>query len=96
MAPITTSTDVDRSAQDVFGYATDPTHFHEWQQGVAEGHMDQPGTPSVGTHCPTTRRIGRANRSSTSEIVRINPPTTLGVRGIDGPIRPSSTSSWNR
>src|SRR6266581_4586267 len=87
MPPITTSTEVDRSAQDVFAYATDPTHFNEWQQGVVDGHMDQPGTPSVGTHCLTTRRIGGANRSSTSEIVRINPPTTWGVRGIDGPIR---------
>jgi Polyketide cyclase / dehydrase and lipid transport len=35
----------------------------------------------------TTRRIGGANRSSTSEVVRIDPPTAWGVRGIDGPIR---------
>jgi hypothetical protein len=27
------------------------------------------------------------NRSSTSEVVRINPPTSWGVRGIDSPIR---------
>jgi carbon monoxide dehydrogenase subunit G len=87
MPPITTSTEVDRPAQDVFAYATDPTHFHEWQQGVVDGHMDQAGTPSVGTHCLTSRRIGGASRSSTSEIVRINPPTTWSVRGIDGPIR---------
>jgi len=87
MAPITTSTEVDRSAADVFAYATDPTHFHEWQQGVIDGHMDQPGTPTVGTRCLTTRRIGGANRPSTSEVTHINPPKTWGVRGIDGPIR---------
>jgi uncharacterized protein YndB with AHSA1/START domain len=87
MPPITTSTEVDRPAQDVFAYATDPTHFNEWQQGVVDGHMDQPDTPSVGTRCLTTRRIGGTNRPSTSEIVRINPPTTWSVRGIDGPIR---------
>jgi uncharacterized protein YndB with AHSA1/START domain len=87
MPPITTSTEVDRSAEDVFAYATDPTHFHEWQQGVIDGHMDQPGTPAVGARCHTTRRIGGANRPSTSEVRHISPPTTWGVRGIDGPIR---------
>jgi hypothetical protein len=87
MPAITTSTEVARPAEEVFAYATDPTRFHEWQQGVVDGHMDQPGTPTVGTHCLTTRRIGGADRSSTSEVVRINPPTSWGVRGIDGPIR---------
>jgi hypothetical protein len=87
MPPITTSTDVDRSAEDVFAYAIDPTRFHEWQQGVVDGHMDQPGIPSVGARCMTTRRIGGADRASTSEVVHIKPPTTWGVRGIDGPIR---------
>jgi hypothetical protein len=87
MPPITTSTEVDRSAEDVFAYAIDPTRFHEWQQGVVEGHMDQPGVPAVGARCLTTRRIGGANRASTSEVAHINPPATWGVRGIDGPIR---------
>jgi hypothetical protein len=41
----------------------------------------------VGTRCFTTRRIGGANRPSTSEITHINPPKTWGVRGTDGPIR---------
>lgn len=49
--------------------------------------MDQPGIPSVGARCLTTRRIGGANRPSTSEVAYINPPKTWGVRGIDGPIR---------
>lgn len=87
MAPITVTADVERSAQDVFAYATDPTRFHEWQQGVVSGHMDQPGTATVGSHCYTTRRIGGADRSSTSEVTRIDPPNTWSVRGIGGPIR---------
>jgi uncharacterized protein YndB with AHSA1/START domain len=89
MPPITTSTEVDRSPEDVFAYATDPTHFREWQKGVVDGHTDQPDTPAVGARCMTTRRIGGANRASTSEVVHINPPKTWGVRGIDGPIRAS-------
>jgi uncharacterized protein YndB with AHSA1/START domain len=29
-----TSIDIDRPADQVFAYVTDPTQFHEWQQGV--------------------------------------------------------------
>jgi hypothetical protein len=79
--------DVERPADDVFAYATDPTLFHEWQQGVVDGSLDDPQAPQVGTICRTTRRIGGANRSSTSVITHISPPRTWGVRGTDGPIR---------
>jgi hypothetical protein len=41
----------------------------------------------VGAKCVTTRRIGGANRPSTSELTQIDPPRTWGVRGIGGPIR---------
>ena len=87
MPPITVSTDVDRPAEDVFVYATDPTRFSEWQTGVVDGRLDQPGIPSVGARCLTTRRIGFADRQSTSVVAHIDPPRTWGVRGIDGPIR---------
>jgi uncharacterized protein YndB with AHSA1/START domain len=88
MNPITTSTEVDRPAAEVFAYATDPTRFAEWQQGVIDGHMANPAAvPQAGARCQTTRRIGRADRASTSELTHIDPPRTWGVRGIDGPIR---------
>lgn len=87
MPPITTSIEVDRSAVDVFAYATDPTHFCEWQKGVIDGHMDSEGAPGVGARCLTTRRIGFANRLVAAELAHVDPPRTWGVRGIDGPIR---------
>ena len=91
MAPIVTSAEIDRPAEEVFAYATDPARFSQWQKGVVDGHMDAPGdgtqTPAVGAKCVTTRRIGGANRPSTSELTHIEPPRTWGVRGTDGPIR---------
>ena len=91
MSAIVASTEVERPAAEVFTYATDPTRFSEWQKGVVEGHMDGTGNgtqaPAVGAKCVTTRRIGGANRPSTSELVHIDPPRTWGVRGTDGPIR---------
>jgi Polyketide cyclase / dehydrase and lipid transport len=87
MAPIIASTAVDRPAAEVFAYATDPAYFHEWQQGLIDGHLDPPGPAQVGAKCVTTRRIGGANRVVTSELTHIDAPRTWGVRGIDGPIR---------
>ena len=49
--------------------------------------MDHAGSPQVGARCLTTRRIGGANRPVTSRLTHIDPPTTWGVQGIDGPIR---------
>ncbi|HEV3172643.1 MAG TPA: SRPBCC family protein [Actinocrinis sp.] len=87
MSPITTSAEVNRPADEVFAYATDPTRFAEWQHGVIDGRMADPAAPTAGARCVTTRRIGRANRASTSELTHIEPPRAWGVRGIDGPIR---------
>ena len=86
MPPIVATAEVDRPAEDVFAYATDPARFPEWQAGVVSGHMDGVGT-RVGAQCTTVRRIGGAERASTSELVHVDPPHSWGVRGIDGPIR---------
>jgi hypothetical protein len=87
MAALAVSIEVDRPAGDVFACATDPSHFAEWQQGVVDARMDDPGSPRVGARCVTTRHIGFADRPVTSEVTHIDPPKTWGVRGTDGPIR---------
>jgi uncharacterized protein YndB with AHSA1/START domain len=45
---VVTSVEVDRSAEDVFAYATDPTRFSEWQRGVVSGRMEEPADLRVG------------------------------------------------
>ena len=91
MAPVVTSAEIDRPAAEVFAYATDPAWFSQWQKGVVDGHMDGSAdgaqTLAAGAKCVTTRRIGGANRPSTSELTHIDPPRAWGVRGTDGPIR---------
>lgn len=84
---IVVSTEVDRPAADVFAYATDPTRFDEWQDGVVSGHLQTSAEPKVGDLCVMTRRIGGAERASTSRLTHIDTPRTWGVRGIDGPVR---------
>lgn len=87
MAVVTASTEIDRPADLVFAYATDPTRFAEWQKGVVDGALKSDGTVKVGDVCMTTRRIGLAKRPVTSEVAHVDPPRTWGVRGVDGPIR---------
>lgn len=91
MPPIITSVEIGRPAAEVFAYATDPAQFSQWQKGVVDGHIDGPAdggqAPAAGAKCVTTRRIGGANRPTTSELVHIDPPKTWSVRGTDGPIR---------
>lgn len=91
MPPIITGAEIGRSAAEVFAVATNPARFKEWQKGVVDGHMDSPAgatqAPAVGAKCVMVRRIGGSDRSSTSELVRFDPPRTWSVRGTDGPIR---------
>ncbi len=83
----TVSIEVDRPVAEVFEYATDPSTFSEWQRGVVGGSMKSKGSPAVGDHCLTARRIGGAEREATSVLVRLDPPQAWSVHGIDGPIR---------
>jgi hypothetical protein len=87
MPPIVTTAEIGRPAAEVFAYATDPARFSEWQKGVVDGHMDGPQPLAVGAKCAMTRRIGGADRSSSSELVRIDPPRAWRVEGTDGPVR---------
>jgi uncharacterized protein YndB with AHSA1/START domain len=82
---IVSSVDIDRPPTEVFAYVTDPTRFGEWQKGVVSGHVE--GAAAVGATCTMTRKIGGAERTSTSEITEFDPPARWAIHGIDGPIR---------
>src|SRR5919198_2935270 len=86
MAPIISSIEIARPAEEVFPYVIDPTTMPEWQQGVVRGHLDT-ATTRVGSKCTTIRRIGGREREVITEIVEYDPPRRWADRGIDGPIR---------
>lgn len=86
MPPITVTGEVDRCADEVYAYTTDPTRFHEWQHGVVSGRLEHAGTAGP-DRCVTVRRVGFTERASTAEVVHADPPHHWRVQGIDGPIR---------
>ena len=91
MTATSTSIEVERSPETTYAYATDPTRFSEWQQGVSAGTGEQSGEVAVGALCHTTRKIGFAKRSITSRVTQFDPPRVWAIEGIDGPIRAAVT-----
>jgi uncharacterized protein YndB with AHSA1/START domain len=87
VAPLVSTIDINRPQDEVFAYVTDPSTFAEWQAGVVGGSMEASAPPAVGSKCVTTRQIAGVERESTSEVTKLEPPTSWAVHGIDGPIR---------
>ena len=55
--------------------------------GVVDGHMDHIRHPRAGDRCPTTRRIGGANRPATSPVTPSTHPEPGASTGSTDPIR---------
>ena len=87
MAPIVSRTEIAASPAEVFRYVTDPSRFHEWQENVVSGCMDETDAVAVGSTCLTIRRIGGAERTVTSRVTKLDPPRNWAIRGVGGPIR---------
>jgi uncharacterized protein YndB with AHSA1/START domain len=86
MAAITESIEISRRPDDVFSYATDFSHFPDWQGGVVSARREDGGPLSVGSRALVTRRVGPRNSARTEEIAELNPPTAWEVRGAGGPL----------
>ena len=74
---IVCSVEIARAPGEVYSYVTDPAHFGEWQAGVIDGHIEPAGPVQVGSRCVMTRRIGGADRTSTSVITELTPAADL-------------------
>jgi carbon monoxide dehydrogenase subunit G len=88
MEPITSSIEIDRPADEVFAYATDPTRFPEWQTDVAGVVLEGKG---VGARFTTTRQIGPARQSIVQEITLLDAPRRWVARGVSGAILAGGT-----
>ena len=93
MAPITVSIEIARRPEDVFAYVTDPSHLPDWQESVVRISREGSGPVSEGTRVLVTRRVGRREIATTAEVTDLRPPTSWGVRGVDGPVRGTVTGT---
>jgi uncharacterized protein YndB with AHSA1/START domain len=86
MAALEESTDISRRPEDVFAYATDFSHFPEWQDGVVSVRGEGDAPAAVGSKAAVTRRAGPREFPRTEEITELDPPRSWAVRGVGGPV----------
>lgn len=86
MAAVVESIEISRRPEDVFSYATDFSHFPEWQHGVVSARREGDGPLAVGSKAMVTRQAGFRKLPRTEEITELNPPRTWAVRGVGGPL----------
>jgi carbon monoxide dehydrogenase subunit G len=84
MAAIVDSIEISRRPEDVFAYATDFSHFPEWQGGVVSARREGDAPLALGTRAVVTRRVGPRHLARTEEIAELDPSRTWTVRGIGG------------
>ncbi len=82
MATIVESIEISRRPEDVFLYATEFSHFPEWQGGVVSARREG----DAPLKAVVTRRVGPRKLQRTEEIAELNPPRTWTVRGVGGPL----------
>jgi uncharacterized protein YndB with AHSA1/START domain len=86
MDAIVESIDITRSPEEVFAYATDFTHFPEWQSGVLSARREGDGRLAVGSKATVVRTAGPRKLTRTEEITEFDPPRSWTVRGVGGPL----------
>lgn len=90
MAEIEHSIEISRPPEDVFAWLNDVSRFGEWQPDVVSARTEGDGPIQLGTKVTSTRRLGRRELTTTTEVTEYNPPRSYAFRGVDGPIRPSA------
>jgi carbon monoxide dehydrogenase subunit G len=88
VAQIAHSIEISRPPEDVFARLNDVSRWGEWQEDVLSARVEGDRPIEVGTRVTQTRRLGRRELTTTTEVTEYNPPRSYGFRGIGGPIRP--------
>lgn len=84
MEPIVESIEIVRRPEDVFSYATDFSHFPDWQAGVPSVRRESDAPLGVGSRAAVTRQAGPRKLPRTEEITEFDPPRRWTVRGVGG------------
>lgn len=87
MTAIKETVDIDRPPEDVYTYATDPSHLPEWQESAVSARSVGDTPLGVGARVELTRRVGRREVPMTMEVTEFEPPRSWRLHGVEGPVR---------
>jgi uncharacterized membrane protein len=77
--------EIDRPAEEVFGYLTDVSRLPEWQSSAESAELE--GELGNGALVREVRTFMGRRAASTLEVTEYKPPRRFCLRVVDGPIR---------
>ena len=77
--------EVERPAEEVFGYLTDVSRLAEWQASAESAELD--GELREGARIREVRTFMGRRATSTLEVTEYEPPRRFSLRVVEGPIR---------
>ena len=85
---ITSSIEIARRPEEVFGYLDQLDRHDEWQEQIMESRVETEGPTRVGSRAVDKRNVPGGPRDVTYEITEHDPPRSASFKGLDGPVRP--------
>jgi carbon monoxide dehydrogenase subunit G len=88
VAQVEGNIEISRPPEEVFAVVNDVSRWPEWQEDVISARIEGDEPVHTGTRVAQTRKLGRRELKTTTEVTEYDPPRSYGFRGVDGPIRP--------
>ncbi len=90
MRTFTSTLEIAARPEHVFGYATEPLNFPQWQPDVVSVEWEGAGG-RVGSRFTTRRRVPGGAQSYTQEVTERVPFRSWAATGIEGLLRPNAS-----
>jgi carbon monoxide dehydrogenase subunit G len=74
--------------EETFAYATDFSHFPDWQVATVSVRRDDESPVRVGSRAAVATKVGPRMLEMTQEVTELNAPRSWTVRGVGGPVIP--------
>jgi uncharacterized membrane protein len=88
---ITDTIEINRPAEEVFGYLDQLDRHAEWQTSLVSVKIETEGPTRVGTRVLERRNVPGGLRDIPYEVTEYEPPRKSAFRGTAGPVRPVGT-----
>jgi len=86
MITVETSIFINRPQQEVFDFVSNPTNNAQWQRNTQSAEWTSDGPPGIGSTFRIVYRRLWFNMEGTAEITTWEPPNTLSIKAVRGPI----------
>jgi uncharacterized protein YndB with AHSA1/START domain len=80
-----TSVRIERPAEEVFDYVSDPTMYPRWNSAVQSVRETSPGADGLGATYRMERDLPGGRAENDLEVVEVNPPSLFVIRTTSGP-----------